>query len=534
MSSSVSDVIGNLIEVRKTEYDRKYSRLARLHKYWARKPWFVVQDYISKYSKEQDVVLDPFCGSGLMGLEAVLQNRSFIGYDLNPIASFLAENTLSIDFDAGDFDREFRLLETKLKQQIMLLYALGDGYLLYGILGKKNGKSYNAIVSDFNFQNRKKLTLEKGALSPNIDLPEGLSFPDKPFPAKFYKDRFSYKGVRNVSDMFSRRNLIALALIFNEIKKSSLRYEKLFILAFTNTLLHTSKLKAENVRPLSVNNFWIPDDFIEENVWWRFSDRVNNVRIAKATLLQRIKENKIEKLGTYKIYNKSSLKMDEINSASVDYGFTDPPYGDVIQYSELSYIWNCWLGKDFDIKEEVIINPVQNKGIDEYTGQMQLFVDEFSRVLKNEGLFTLCFHNKDSKIWIRLSELIRDSGFQLVNIASYDTFGNPYNKTWSDFSPKSDLYITFQKRKPLETLVRHKTVNSEEIAKDICGYLISHNGKDFNLTKAYDLFVASMITNIMNGNKIVDCDKLNIKSIVGIFERLIKNGNIQKRLPPSF
>ena len=74
----------------------------------------------------------------------------------------------------------------------------------------------------------------------------------------------------------------------------------------------------------------------------------------------------------------------------------------------------------------------------------------------------------------------------------------------------------------------------EEIAKDICGYLISHNGKDFNLTKAYDLFVASMITNIMNGNKIVDCDKLNIKSIVGIFERLIKNGNIQKRLPPSF
>ena len=137
----------------------------------------MVQDYISKYSKEQDVVLDPFCGSGLMGLEAVLQNRDFIGYDLNPIASFLAENTLSIDFDAGDFDREFRLLETELKQQIMSLYALGDGYLLYGILGKKNGKSYNAIVSDFNFQNRKKLTLEKSVLSPDIDLPEGLSLP---------------------------------------------------------------------------------------------------------------------------------------------------------------------------------------------------------------------------------------------------------------------------------------------------------------------------------------------------------------------
>jgi adenine-specific DNA methylase len=526
MSSAVSDVIGKLIEVHKTEYDRKYSRLARLHKYWARKPWFVVQDYISKYSKEQDVVLDPFCGSGLMGLEAVLQNRNFIGYDLNPIAAFLAENTLSINFNVGDFDREFRSLETELKQRIMSLYALGDGYLLYGILGKKNGKSYNAIISDFNFQNRKKLTLEKGVLSPDIDLPQGLSYPDKPFPTKFYKDRFSYKGVRNVSDMFSRRNLIALAILFDKIMHSGYKNKNLFVLAFTNTLLHTSKLKAENVRPLSVNNFWIPDDYIEENVWWRFADRVKNVRLAKEALGQRVRDNGNRRLGTHRVINTSSLHMREIGDGTIDYVITDPPYGDAIQYSELSYIWNCWLGEDFKIEDEVVINPVQGKGINEYISQMSQSIKEITRVLKRGNYFTLCFHNKDSKIWIKLIEALREAKLQVVDISSYDTFGYPYNKGWANFSPKSDLYVTFRNQGILSTKPNAKTLEPEKLAKDICNHLKSWNGGDFNISKAYDLFIAVAIAEIMEGNRIRDYEKLNIRSIVQIFERVLERGNI--------
>ncbi len=526
MNTSISSVIDSLIEVRKSEYDRKYSRIARIHKYWARKPWFVVQNYISKYSKEQDVVLDPFCGSGLMGLEAVLQYRDFIGYDLNPIATFLARNTLSMGFDVDDFDHEYLLLKKELKQRLMSLYALPDGYLLYGIVGKKNGKSYNAIISDYDFQNKRKLTLEKSTLSPSPDFPVGLQFPDKPFPAKFYKDRFSYKGVKNVSDMFSNRNLIALAILFDKIKNSSYHNKDLFVLAFTNTLLHTSKLKAENVRPLSVNNYWIPDDYIEENVWWRFEDRVRNVRLAKETLIQRVQANGNKKLGSHKIINKSSLCMQEIHDGTIDYVITDPPYGDAIQYSELSYIWNCWLGEDFAIQDEVVINPVQSKGIKEYIAQMRLSVKEITRVLKRGKYFTLCFHNKDSKIWINLIEVLREAKLQVVNISSYDTLGYPYNKGWANFSPKSDLYITLRNQEPLSSKLNPQILAPEELAEDIFRYMKNRNGGDFNISKAYDLFIASVITEIMEGNGIKDYEKLNIRSIVQIFERVLERGNI--------
>jgi len=485
----------------------------------------VVKDYITKYSKENDTILDPFCGSGLMGVEAILQNRNFVGYDLNPIAAFLADNTLSIDFNAGEFNREFLSLETELKKRIMSLYALEEGYLLYGIVGKKNGKSYNAVISDFNFQKRKKVTLEKRGLSPEMDFPQGLSYPDRPFPIKFYKDRFSYKGVRNVSDMYSTRNLIALAILFDKITNSNLSNKNLFVLAFTNTLLHTSKLKAENVRPLSVNNFWIPDDNIEENVWWRFADRVNNVRLAKEALLQRVHDNGDKQIGTHRIFNRSSLNMQEISDKTIDYVITDPPYGDAIQYSELSYIWNCWLKKDFNVQDEVIINPVQGKGVSEYIDQMRQSIKEITRVLKKGSFFTLCFHNKDSKIWINLAEVLYEAKLKVVDISSYDTFGYPYNKGWANFSPKSDLYVTFKNKDGLSAGLKHKTLEPEELAQDIYNYLKDRNGGEFDLNKAYDLFIAVIIAEIMGGNKINNYKKLNIKRIVKIFERILDYGN---------
>ena len=383
MALKISQIVNNLIDVSDFKHDRKYSRVAKLHKYWSRKPWFVIDQYVQKYSKENHLVLDPFCGSGIIGLQSVLANRNFIGYDLNPFAVFLAKTSLQVGYNETSFEDDFLAIEQAVREKIMPLYATKDKYILYTILGKKNSKDYNAVISDRNFQNKQKVSLSKNELEPNVKFPKNLKYPDKDFPEKFYKDRFSYKGVKRVSDMFTNRNVLALALLHTTINELPLKNRDLFMLAFTNTLLHVSKLKAENVRPLGVNNFWIPDDFIEENVWWRFVDRVQNVKMAKEVIAEKASNNKISK-PTSKVYNKSSLKMSEIKNGSVDYLITDPPYGDTIQYSELSFIWNCWLEKDFDIEKEVIINPVQNKGVTEYYNQLVSFIGEAKRVLKKE------------------------------------------------------------------------------------------------------------------------------------------------------
>lgn len=524
MSLNISQIINNLIDVNDIKYDRKYSRVAKLHKYWSRKPWFVIDQYIEKYSEKNHLILDPFCGSGIIGLQSVLAGRNFIGYDLNPFAVFLAENSLKISYNQTSFENELSAIEDAVSEKIMALYKIKNKYILYTILGKKNGKDYNAVIADDNFRNKEKVSLPKSDLESTVKFPKNLKYPDKYFPAKFYKDRFSYKGVSRVSDMFSKRNLLALALLHTSINELSLKNKNLFMLAFTNTLLHVSKLKAENVRPLSVNNFWIPDDFIEENVWWRFVDRVKNVKVAKEVVAEKASQNEISK-PISKIYNKSSLKMSEIKMASVDYLITDPPYGDTIQYSELSYVWNCWLEKEFDIEDEVIINPVQKKGMNEYYNQIVSFIGEVKRVLKKDAYFTLAFHNKDLKIWISLAELIRDHGMELVDISSYNTFGSPYNKNWAKFSPKSDFYVTFRNSQKEIKKYNQKRVYPHEIANEITKCLGKKNGKLFNLNKAYDLFVGVIISKIFDGFQVAEHERLSIENITNLFQEITQHQN---------
>lgn len=523
----MQDLLKKVINLQAINYNKEFNKASKLHKYWSRKPWYIIEDYIRNYSKPADTVLDAFCGSGSIGLECVLNNRNFIGYDLNPMAIYLTENSLDFDFDSGLYNEELNILESELKDKIMKLYHIADDrYVLYTIQGKVN-KSYDTVVAGYDFKNKTTENFNGKDSSLKYKIPKKFSFPDCDFPEKFYKDRFSYKGVKKVSDMFSRRNLYALTLIYNYIQEKELRYRSLFMLAFTNTLLHVSKLKAENVRPLGVNNYWIPDDFIEENVIWRFLDRAQNVQIAKETLLKRKRLNKISKSPEYKLYNKSSLPLEEIKSNSIDYLITDPPYGDAIQYSELSFIWNCWLQKIFENKDEVIINPVQDKAADDFQKQIAEFIENAHRVLKPNAFFTLCFQNKDLKIWLEIVQKIKDSGFDLHDIKVYDTFGSPYNKHWAKFSPKSDLYVTFKKSKSKKSAKQE--IYLSDIANQVIDFFNQHGDLEYDLYKIYDLFVTAVISEVFEGKAISTAEKWDLKKIIEIFETRKDYGNRQKR-----
>src|SRR4030042_3860267 len=92
-----------------------------MHKYWARKPHNVVSEYIRYYSKEGEIVLDPFGGSGVTAMEAIKAGRKAVSIDLNPMSAFIIENTLS-QASPQEIEEQFRKIETKLKDKINGLY----------------------------------------------------------------------------------------------------------------------------------------------------------------------------------------------------------------------------------------------------------------------------------------------------------------------------------------------------------------------------------------------------------------------------
>ena len=74
-------------------------KIDRVHSYPAKFTIDLAIEYISKYSKEKDVVYDPFVGSGTTLLGASLLSRVSFGTDINYIAVLISEfklNDLSV------------------------------------------------------------------------------------------------------------------------------------------------------------------------------------------------------------------------------------------------------------------------------------------------------------------------------------------------------------------------------------------------------------------------------------------------------
>ena len=418
------------------------SQAAKIHKYWSRKPEQVLRRLISSFSSLDDVVLDPFCGSGAIGLEALMAGRSFIGFDLNPMAVRVSRDTLSPDFDAAQFDAAFGVLERRVSQKLSALFTTSRGTAAYLMPNSKSGA--NAVLLQPSGKKLRARINLKELPSVRLSSLESQQLPTIEFPQEFYKDRFSYKGVKRVTDLFSRRVLKCLAILSSEIKTLDGDIRPMFELCFTNTLLHVSKLKSEQVRPLGVNNYWIPDDFIEENVWWRFSDRCRQYRKAKLVLKSDFQALKLQNVDASVAIGDAQC-LSGLEDGSVGYVLTDPPYGDAIQYSELSYVWNSWLGETFDISSEIVVNPCQRKNIDTYVDMLDKSFAEIHRVLKIGGFLTLAFQNKDLILWYRVADRLRARGFKFQDIFADRMLGSPFTKNWAEFSPKSDLYLTLRK-----------------------------------------------------------------------------------------
>ena len=70
-----------------------HSPMYVMHKFFGRKQGGVIREYIKNYTqKKGEIVLDPFCGSGVMIGEALHLGRKAIGIDLNPVSIFITKN----------------------------------------------------------------------------------------------------------------------------------------------------------------------------------------------------------------------------------------------------------------------------------------------------------------------------------------------------------------------------------------------------------------------------------------------------------
>ena len=77
-------------KVQAVSVDRANS-LYNLHKYWSKKGYEGIAHYMLAFTNSGDIILDPFCGSGGVGVVALENGRVPILIDASPAATFISK-----------------------------------------------------------------------------------------------------------------------------------------------------------------------------------------------------------------------------------------------------------------------------------------------------------------------------------------------------------------------------------------------------------------------------------------------------------
>jgi len=276
--------------------------------------------------------------------------------------------------------------------------------------------------------------------------------------------------MKTVDSIYPKRSLWACSSILSaisEIESENIREAMMF--AFTGVVMGFSFLNRHrpNVSfPLNIQEgtYYLPSISEEARVPKHFFNKIK--RISKGMeVLSKLFSNSVALIST-----QSATDLSAMPSNVVDYIFTDPSYGDAVQYGELNFIWEAWLGFDTSwVKEEIVVNEVRDKTDDDWAEMMHHAMEEAFRVLKPGRWVSVCFHATSLGTWHLLQDVMADIGFVFDKSempAYIDAEQKSYNQLVADKVVKRDLILNFRKPTPDE-LKKSVVITGKEDSRTI-------------------------------------------------------------------
>lgn len=398
-----------------------------VHPYFTKQVWNVVQEYIKRFTRPGDIVLDPYGGSGVTLVEALILGRKAIHIDINPLANFIVQNLItpiSIDALTEQFD--------KIKLQF--------------------------LASAPNTKQEVKSALAK------YDYPKGVTLPRT-------------SDVPTVEELFSPVQLAQLAYLKHlimQVEDKDIRGTLLLmfsgLLNKINLTYHASAGRSEGRGNSSVFAYYryrLAPQPASLDLMEYFKSRLAKVIAAKQEIAPFINGNTLENA---KIVKGTATNLHFIHDQSIDYIYTDPPYGSKIQYLDLSTMWNAWLDlpvekKDFNL--EAIEGGELCKTREDYSSLLVLSIQEMYRVLKFDRWMSFVFAHKDPAYWHIIIDAAEKVGFEYMGAVKQSNDKTTFKKRQNQFTVLSgQLIISFKKTK------NPKAIMKMDLGADITSVII--------------------------------------------------------------
>ena len=181
--------------------------------------------------------------------------------------------------------------------------------------------------------------------------------------------------------------------------------------------------------------FYVPSQHAEVSLAYVLSGKLK--RLVSAFSSQRIRDTTV-------MTSVADCARTLIPDDSIDYVFTDPPFGENIYYADLNYLVESWHRILTRSEPEAIVDRAKNKGISNYQHLMQRCFEEYRRVLKPGRWMTVVFHNSKNAVWNAIQEAMLAAGFVVADIRTLDKQQGSYRQVTST-AVKQDLVISAYK-----------------------------------------------------------------------------------------
>ena len=512
------------------------------HAYLTKVPVTAVIPFIEAMTAPGEIVVDPFAGSGMTGVAALATGRRARLFDVSVLGRHIGSNYVQLT-DSGELRRRADEVIEQAREAAGDLYRvrcngcdavaetaktiwstvvecercrsracyfealrnadwiksrMSCGHCGAPINGRSSRVDEKAVVDSITCMcssKQREQPWSEPLVAPHAD---ESSWPDVLIESNrqmYQASALGRHGLTSTAAFYSTRNLCSLAALRDAIEatdnpaiRSKLRF------AFTAILTRASKrYQWSRQRPLNAANanYYVAPVFYEWNVFDLFHRKVDAAVRSDSWIRARRAERGLtvesdDEPVRYDIASATSLPLED---QSVDYVFTDPPFGSNIFYSDMSLFQEAWLpGQQLtDAGLEAVVDRTDTgsyRSPDRYEGMLTEALRECRRVLKPNGFITLLFGNSSGAVWRLLQRAIAAAGLKVVPelIATLDKGQRSVKGLASGFEHVStvDLMLTLTSGCPPALA----TVPTPAELEDVIGKIVSGEG-DLSPSQCY-------------------------------------------------
>jgi 16S rRNA G966 N2-methylase RsmD len=483
----------------------KGSNAYQVHTYPTKVPPAAIEPFILASTEPGAVVLDPFCGSGMTGLAALSTGRRAVLSDLAPGAVHLAHNythplhpdvlasalrsvlaaTAAIESrlytstcpTCGRPDTLRHLIWTDVhdcrgchspirvwdqtddsggSSRTLTCARCRHTQTRSGVAGVRSEPAEKAVACG-SCRKLQRGPVDTADLALLATIARSTvqhwvpSVPLGPNREMYRRSALHLRGIRDVADFWMPRSKLALSELWHQIgqigdavARSTLQF------AFTNTAWHATRMRRYNAlggqRPLT-GTLYIPQLIAEGNIFEIFRHQVRQVSRFYATHPALDTDS-----ATALARRSSATDLSWLPTSSIDYVFTDPPFGANLFYGDCNVVWEAWLGDVTDLTDEIVVNrslPVADGGktITDYEKLLGNAFTEIRRVMSPTARASVVFHNADDRVWSALLSATDRAGLAQTDVSVLDKVQRSMKgykgRSGAELVPFYDLIITF-------------------------------------------------------------------------------------------